>query len=111
MQCIQKGKWLYIPLAGEIDHHRAEAIRTAIDAAFEGNDGRHMLFDFAQVTFMDSSGIGVIIGRYKNAAKRGGKVAIAAMNADIARIFHISGLAKIIDSYPTVAQAEHALVS
>ena len=109
MQSIQKGKALYIQLEGEIDHHSAQGIREKIDMAFDPTDCRQMIFDFSSVTFMDSSGIGMIIGRYKNAKKRGGSVSITGMSPEIGRIFQISGLAKIIDSYPSVEEAEKAI--
>ena len=109
MQSIQKGKTLYIQLEGEIDHHSAGKFREKIDMAFDPTDCRQIIFDFSNVTFMDSSGIGMIIGRYKNAKQRGGTVAISGMNSEIGRIFQISGLAKIIDSYASVSEAESAL--
>ena len=109
MQYSQKDKSLYIRLEGELDHHSVQGIRLKIDRAFEPTDCRNMIFDFSGVTFMDSSGIGMIIGRYKNATKRGGAVAIASMRPEIDRIFQISGLAKIIDSYASTHEAEAAL--
>lgn len=111
MQCTQKGKTLYIKLEGEIDHHSVQGFRKGIETAFGPTDCRQMIFDFGGVTFMDSSGIGMIIGRYKDVKKRGGTVSIARMNPEISRIFQISGLAKIIDNYATVEEAEEALGS
>jgi len=93
----------------EIDHHSAERMRGQIDAAFDNSSCRHIIFDFAGVNFMDSSGIGMIIGRYKNAEKRGGKLALAGMNDEMARIFQISGLAKIITRTTTVEEAQQNL--
>ena len=89
----------------EIDHHSAERMRGQIDAAFDNSSCRHIVFDFSCVEFMDSSGIGMIIGRYKNAEKRGGRLALAAMSEEMARLFHISGLAKIITRTATVEEA------
>lgn len=109
MQYIQIGKALYIELEGEIDHHNAQGLREKIDMAFDPTGCKQMIFDFSGVTFMDSSGIGMIIGRYKNVKKRGGNVAVVGMSPEIGRIFQISGLAKIIDSYKTVKEAEIAL--
>jgi len=89
----------------EIDHHSAERLRGQIDAAFDNSSCRHIVFDFSKVGFMDSSGIGMIIGRYKNAEKRGGRLALAAMGDEMGRLFHISGLAKIITRAATVEDA------
>ena len=93
----------------EIDHHSAERMRAAIDAAFDSSSCRHIIFDFSGVRFMDSSGIGMLIGRYKNAEKRGGRLLLAAMGDDMARLFQISGLAKIITRTATVAQAQEEI--
>jgi len=106
MDIKQKNKTLYIQLEGELDHHSAQSLRERIDQAFEPTDCRQIVFDFARVTFMDSSGIGMIIGRYKNAKKRSGTVSIVGMNPEVGRIFQISGLAKIVDSYATLEEME-----
>ncbi|MCL2378900.1 MAG: anti-sigma factor antagonist [Defluviitaleaceae bacterium] len=89
----------------EIDHHSAERMRGQIDAVFDNSSCRHIIFDFSGVNFMDSSGIGMIIGRYKNAEKRGGRLALAGMSDEMGRLFHISGLAKIITRTATVEEA------
>ena len=93
----------------EIDHLSAERLRGQIDAAFDNSSCRHIVFDFSQVGFMDSSGIGMIIGRYKNAEKRGGRLALAAMSGEMGRLFQISGLAKIITRAATVEEALQTL--
>ena len=89
----------------EIDHHSANSLRSQVDAAFEKSACKHIVFDFSQVSFMDSSGIGMIIGRYKTAEKRGGQLALANMSDDIARIYQISGLAKIVTRASSVKDA------
>jgi len=89
----------------EIDHYSASQLRVQVDAAFEKSVCKHIVFDFSQVSFMDSSGIGMIIGRYKSAEKRGGRLALANMSDDITRIYQISGLAKIIIKAATVDDA------
>ena len=101
---IQAGALIAKPNC-EIDHHSAERLRGQIDAAFDNSSCRHIILDFSDVKFMDSSGIGMIIGRYKNAEKRGGRLALAAMNDEMGRLFHISGLAKIITRTETVEEA------
>ena len=106
MDIRQENKTLYIQMKGEIDHHSVQGLREKIDHTFDPTDCRQIVFDFENVTFMDSSGIGMIIGRYKNAKKRGGTVSIVGMNPEVGRIFQISGLAKIIDSYATLEEME-----
>ena len=57
---------------------------------------RCLILDFSTLTFMDSSGIGVILGRYRLLRDRGGTVAVIHMNPHIARIFHMSGMDRVI---------------
>jgi len=106
LKCEQKAKTLYIQIEGEIDHHSAQNFREKIDQAFAPTDCRQMILDLSGVNFMDSSGIGMIIGRYKNAKERGGGLTIVGMRSDIMRIYQISGLAKIIDSYESLEEME-----
>lgn len=100
-----KGKLLVVMLAGELDHHSAQEVRVKIDDRIDRFNINKIVFDFSAVTFMDSSGIGVIVGRYKRVLVRDGKVAIAAINKGIKRIFDLSGIFKIIKVYPTVEDA------
>jgi len=91
-----RGRVLIATPEGELDHLCAERLRVQIDTAFERSTCKHILLDMASISFMDSSGIGMIIGRYKAAEKRGGQLALANMSEAVTRIFDISGLAKII---------------
>jgi len=102
----ERNRNLIIKIIGDIDQHNAEDIREKVDKAFDRSRCRDMIFDFSEVEFMDSSGIGLLIGRYKNVYNRGGTVAIANMNRDLGRIYNISGLKKIIGSFDTLDQAE-----
>lgn len=94
----QKG-CLIVDLSGEIDHHCAEAIRNEIDSRFERAEAKNMIFDFTNVEFMDSSGIGLILGRYKTVAQRGGKAAITGATKYVERILDMSGVFKVIKKY------------
>jgi len=103
------GLALVVTLDGELDHLQVERLRGQIDAAYDKSPCKHIVFDMTHVSFMDSSGIGMIIGRYKNAEKRGGQVALANMTDSIARLFEVSGLAKIALRAGSVKDALHAL--
>jgi len=96
IQVDTQGRILIATLEGELDHVQAERLRAQIDAAYDKSPCKHIIFDMAKVSFMDSSGIGMIIGRYKNAEKRGGQLALANMSDGISRLFEISGLSKIV---------------
>lgn len=100
-----KSNCLIIHLSGEIDHHSAEESRNKIDREFESSLSRYMIFDFSGVDFMDSAGIGLIIGRYKAVDKQGGKVAVTGVSSAVNRILDISGIYKIIQSFPSAQDA------
>jgi len=96
---------LIVKLDGDIDHHTVEKYKNRIDDEYEKNNCKHIIFDFGQVGFLDSSGIGMIIGRYKNTVQKNGKTAVAGMGECILRIYNMSGLSKIIDQYDSLSEA------
>lgn len=97
-----KGNTLIAGIIGELDHHSAEYIREKIDAELVKATTKNVIFDFSKVTFMDSSGIGVIMGRYKNVSKLNGKLSVANVNPQLMRIFDMSGLRKVIPVYDNI---------
>lgn len=100
-----EGRALVVAIGGDVDHHTADDIKTAIDSAYARVNAKDMVLDFSRVTFMDSSGIGMIIGRYKSVRQRGGALSVAGVNGDINRIFQLSGLPKIIQMFANVENA------
>ncbi|MCL2355648.1 MAG: anti-sigma F factor antagonist [Defluviitaleaceae bacterium] len=103
------GRVLVAAPTGELDHYRAERLRAQIDSMFEKSSCRHILLDMGDVSFMDSSGIGMIIGRYKKAEMSGGRIVIANMSEPISRLFDVSGLSKIVSRAETAQTAMHML--
>lgn len=101
----RKNKTLIIQISGEIDHHTAAELRRQTESAFEQMGGRNIIFGFQEVTFMDSSGIGVMIGRYKQIQSLGGRIAIACPNEKIEEIIRLSGLSRLLPSFPTLKEA------
>lgn len=101
----KKERILVVSISGDIDHHTAEEIRNKTDKEFQRFNTKDIIFNFFNVTFMDSSGIGMIIGRYKNTQIKGGKVVATNINEDLKRIFEISGLFRIIKYYDTIEDA------
>ena len=81
---------------GEIDHHSAEKIRTAIDTEVARTNAVNVIFDFRNVTFMDSSGIGIILGRYRLVYALGGTVVVFGVSDAVRRVLDMSGIDKII---------------
>lgn len=88
-------KKLLALIDGEVDHHSAKSIRTVIDAAIENNQPNQVILDFSAVTFMDSSGIGLVMGRYKIMQAIGGIVTIQNPPTHIKKVMQIAGLDKI----------------
>lgn len=88
--------YLMIRMPEEIDHHQAASLSAGADRYIMGRAVKHIVFDFEDTRFMDSSGVGVVIGRYKKIACFGGSV--YAVNADpqIMRIIQVSGLKKVL---------------
>lgn len=87
----RKNKTLIILIAGEIDHHSSKELRSKTESALEQMGGRNIIFGFQEVTFMDSAGIGVMIGRYKQVQSLGGRIAIACPNEKIEEMIQLSG--------------------
>ena len=96
LQSIREGSRLTVRLAGELDHCCAVSVRRELDRLIADPTIRTLILDFSVLQFMDSSGIGVILGRYRQMRDRGGSVAVVNMNRHIARIFHMSGMDRII---------------
>lgn len=90
---------LIVHVAKELDHHIAGKIRERSDKMIEEQEIKGMIFDFSDTTFMDSSGIGMIMGRYRKLIEKGGFVGVAGVNPAINRILEISGLYKIVNLY------------
>ena len=90
---------LTIFLPKEVDHHNAEEVKKSADAIIEKEHIKYVIFDFEQTDFMDSSGIGVIMGRYRMICLIGGEVWAVHANARIRKILTMSGVTKIMQIY------------
>jgi stage II sporulation protein AA (anti-sigma F factor antagonist) len=91
-----KQKVLCIRLSGELDHHSAESLRENVNQAIENYQIQHLVLNLEQLTFMDSSGLGVILGRYKQIKQKNGEMVVCAISPAVKRLFEMSGLFKII---------------
>ena len=90
-------------LRGELDHHTAGALREEIDSTAQKVKPTLLRLDFSEVPFMDSSGIGVVLGRYRLLCLRGGSVALMHLTPQVRRIYDLSGMAQII---PVIEEKE-----
>lgn len=92
----KKDKLLKVEITEEIDHHIVERIRRKVDDEITRHMPRKTVFDFDRVSFMDSAGIGMIIGRYKMMKLIGGETEIVNISPNVKRILEMSGINKII---------------
>lgn len=91
------GTDLTVSVPAELDHHIAEKIKKGSDRLIENSNIRRIIFDFQKTCFMDSSGIGMLMGRYKNMRFMGGAVVAVNVNERIRRILTLSGIHKVIE--------------
>lgn len=89
------GEVLTAYLSGEIDHHTAKGIRETIDAAVELNMPSLLIIDFKDVSFMDSSGIGLVMGRYRNLLKSGAELHITGAPPQIYKMMKLAGIERL----------------
>lgn len=82
-------------LSGEIDHHTAKEMRETIDSSVELNMPTLLILDFKDISFMDSSGIGLVMGRYRNLSKTGAELHITGTPPHILRMFKLAGIEKL----------------
>ena len=96
-QYIMEKGCLVVYVPRELDHHQANRIRTETDLLIDTYHVRHLVFDFTETEFMDSSGIGIIIGRYKKITCFGGRVFAVNADARIKKTLMLCGLHKVIE--------------
>ena len=88
---------LLVHISSDLDHSACLRLRPQLDELLRDNSLRRLVFDMGKVDFMDSSGVGFIIGRCKTMARRGGSVAVINAGERIGRIFEMSGLYQIVE--------------
>lgn len=99
----EKDKLLNLEIDEEIDHHRAEILRRNADYEIQRRNPKRVILDFNNVYFMDSAGIGMVIGRYKTASMIGAKIEMKNVKPNIRKIFDMTGVLKIIP----IVEEEH----
>lgn len=92
----EEDKLLILEITEEIDHHTTEKIRRKADYEIERHMPRKIIFDFNKVTFMDSAGIGMIIGRYKMIKMLGGTIEMINVSPSVKKVFDMCGIPKIM---------------
>ena len=92
-------------LSGEIDQYGAAYLRSKIDVETELSGKKNLVLDLSEVSFMDSAGIGLIIGRAKNLSPIGGRVALAGAEKKLKRILELGGVTRLCPLYPNYRKA------
>ncbi len=102
---VKKDGALIVRVTGELDHHSAVEIRERTDDRVVSENVKLLIFDFSSLAFMDSSGIGVVIGRYKLMKSLGGNICIISSNKAVDKMLELSGIVKLIPVCETVDEA------
>lgn len=105
----EKGKILIVRLRGELDHHTSGNLRTQLEEKIQQEGFTHLILNLKDLSFMDSSGLGVLLGRYKQLAAKKGEMMVCAMNPTISRILELAGIFKIIAAKETEEEALSSL--
>lgn len=90
---------LIVRLNGELDHHMAGKVRKEMEDEMEKAPFTHFILNLEKLGFMDSSGLGVILGRYKKVSQLGGKMMLCSGSPAINRLMEMSGLFKVLSMY------------
>lgn len=97
LETQRQGGTLSVRLEGELDHCAAQALRGELEERLRDRTVTRLHLDFSRVSFMDSSGVGFVIGRYKTMAARGGRVTASGLSPEVDRLFRLGGLHRIIE--------------
>jgi stage II sporulation protein AA (anti-sigma F factor antagonist) len=95
MRMENKDDELTVYLDGELDHHAAKGIREEIDDAINRLGPKELVLDFKDVTFMDSSGIGLVMGRYRAMELGGGTLSVRGTSPQIRKVMKLAGLDRL----------------
>lgn len=96
---------LIVYFKGELDHHTAEEIRKEIDKIYFEKRYKNIILNLNNLNFMDSSGIGLLMGRFKLVSQNNGKLCITNVSPRVEKILKMSGILKIVDIYSDVKSA------
>lgn len=101
---MQSGVFI-VRIEGELDLSSVSEFRQTVDEILDNQRSKYLLMNLEKLTFIDSSGLGVILGRYKKVNLLGGRILVTNVKPQITRIFELAGLHKILAVYSTEAEA------
>ncbi|MBB6455307.1 stage II sporulation protein AA (anti-sigma F factor antagonist) [Salirhabdus euzebyi] len=96
VQFESKNDVLLVRLSGELDHHTSESLKAKWQGEIEKGNIKHVVVNMETLSFMDSSGLGVMLGRYKEIKQFGGEMVVCSVSPAVKRLFDLSGLFKIV---------------
>ncbi|MGN0182380.1 MAG: anti-sigma factor antagonist [Candidatus Ornithomonoglobus sp.] len=102
MTQLTKHRMLVMRMYGELDQRTAGEARSALEREIKRTGAINIAFDFGRVTFMDSSGIGMIIGRYKTVSSLGGRIIVYDASDQVIRLLEMAGLDRLVIIAPTL---------
>ena len=102
---INKGNTLIVSLDGELDHHSCEYVKRKLDCELLKVSTKNLIFDMSNLSFMDSSGIGILVGRLKYIKSLNGKTALVSLNNSIQKLLTLSGILNLVDTYENADEA------
>ena len=95
LQSIRDGDRIIVRLSGELDHFCAQSVRRDLDRLIADRGVRWLILDFSRMQFMDSSGIGLIMGRYRLMTTEGGNLTLHNASPRVERMIHLAGLSRL----------------
>jgi len=105
LQSSLEGQTMVVDLHGDLDLNIADKLREALDKKLDETPALNLLLDLSNVTFIDSSGLAVLLGRYKRVSKSGGKVILTGAKPHVRNVLELSGLLRIMEEYPSAGEA------
>lgn len=96
---------LFVRPNGELDLGVADQLRRTLDETIEKGQAKNLVINLAKVSFVDSSGLGVLLGRYNRVSKNGGQVLIVSPQPQVRKVLDLSGLLRIMNEYPNENEA------
>lgn len=101
----KKGNAVMVRLFGEIDLAWVDILRNSLESELENTEVRHLIINLGGVTYIDSSGLGVLLGRYRKVSKNGGKIFLVGAIPQVRKILEISGLLRIMPEFSSEIEA------
>lgn len=96
---------LVVPVEGELDQHMAGVLRAQIDPLLAREGIRDIIYDFSKTEFMDSSGIGMIMGRHRQLSYLGGRTGVCNVGRSMDRLLRMAGLYRIVEKFESREEA------